>query len=668
MKLKKSQKIHQGRMHTKIAPPHFSIEYMDLSVDPHEDFYRYASGRWINSHPVPKDKTMYSSFSELSDFNLECLRSICECCASSISPIKNSSEHLVGSFYKSAMNRARINKVKFGPIDMLYGKIDAIKSKSDVLRILPQLHLIGVGAFFMPFSHVDKMDSSRYAMYIYQSGTSLPDKEYYFLKGKNFIKIRREFKKHITKTFKLKGYSNRVAINMANSAFKIEMRLAKASRKSEDLRDTEKNYNKMSIKELSRYRTLDLKSYLNNIGAKNVAYVIIGQPEFLFEVDSILRGEIGDIKAYLKWALLQEYAPYLHKAMEEESFNFFRRILSGQKVHKKRWKIAVGIIDSMIGDALGKMYVDEYFSERARANIAELVDDVISVFNERIGRLEWMSEKTRSLAREKLKATVTKIGAPKRFKRYLDLEILEDDFAGNVMRSQMFEMRRQILRAGKKVDKNEFSMTPPTVNAYYSQERVEIVFPAGILQPPFFDEFMDPAVNYGAIAGVIGHELTHGFDDQGRKYDKRGNINNWWGESDVKSFNALAQKVVDLYSSIEAMPGMFINGNLTLGENIADMGGISIAFDALMRKLERSKGKANAKINGFTPQQRFFISWAQIWRSNAREEELHKRILSDPHSPAKFRAIIPPKMHPYFDKAFPLSTVKKSQKEEQISI
>lgn len=664
MNLKNNSKGHA----TKLAPARFSIKYMDLSANPHEDFYRYASGKWIDSHPVPKDKTMYGSFNELSDFNLECLREICERCASLKSPIKKSSEYLVGSFYKSAVNRARINRLKFKPIDQIYDKIDAIKSKSDVLRILPQLHSIGVGAFFAPFSHVDKRDSSRYAMYIYQSGISLPDKEYYLLKRREFIKIRLEFKKHIAKIFMLKGYGKSKAINMANRAFKIEMRLAKASRKSEDLRDAEKNYNKMNIDELSIYKNLDLKSYMKKIGAKNIKYVIIGQPEFLAEVDLMLCGEIEDIKAYLKWALLQEYAPYLHKAIEDENFRFFRRILAGQQSRKKRWKMAVGIIDYMIGDALGKMYADEYFSERARSNIAELVEDVISVFNERISGLEWMSEKTRSLAKEKLKATVTKIGCPKRFKTYAGLDISKDDFAQNVMRSQMFEMRRQVLRAGKKVNKNEFSMTPPTVNAYYSQERVEIVFPAGILQPPFFDENMDPAVNYGAIAGVIGHELTHGFDDEGRKYDSKGNIRNWWDESDIKSFNLLAQKVVNLYGGIEAMPGMFINGRLTLGENIADMGGISIAFDALMRKLKRSKGKENATIDGFTPQQRFFISWAQIWRSSARDEELKKRLISDPHSPAKFRAIIPPKMHPYFEKAFPRNGVKKSPKEERICI
>ncbi len=283
--------------------------------------------------------------------------------------------------------------------------------------------------------------------------------------------------------------------------------------------------------------------------------------------------------------------------------------------------------------------------------MAELVEDVISVFGDRINNLSWMSKRTRLLAKEKLKAMGTKIGCPVKFKEYMGLAISSDDFVGNVMRSQQFEMLRQIHRVAEPVDKNEWSMTPPTVNAYYSQEKVEIAFPAGILQPPFFDVGMDPAVNYGAIAGVIGHELTHGFDDQGRKYDRSGNIRDWWIRSDGRAFKEKAKKVAKLYGKIEAMPGKFINGELTLGENIADMGGISIAFDALQKRL--SRGKKIGKIDGFTQEQRFFIAWAQMWRSNTLPQDAQKRLISDPHSPNKYRAIIPAKMHPYFYVAFP---------------
>jgi putative endopeptidase len=409
-----------------------------------------------------------------------------------------------------------------------------------------------------------------------------------------------------------------------------------------ELRDPEKNYHKFLRGEFSAQTpALPWGVYFAGRDVADPAYEIVGQPEF-FTVVNRLVGErpLADWKVYLRWRLVHGAAAYLPAAFEEENFNFYGRTLSGQPEPEPRWKRGAHIIDGSIGEALGQLYVDKYFTPAARARMNDLVENLKGVFHDRLEKVPWMTEATRAKALAKFTRFTQKIGCPEKFRDYSAITIRRDDLLGNVQRAAVFESRREIARVGKAVDRTEWHMTPETVNAYFNPQQNEIVFPAGILQPPFFDVSMDDAVNYGGIGVVIGHEITHGYDDEGRKYDADGNLNGWWTEADASAFEARAQRVVDEYSRFEVLPGLHVNGKLTLGENLADLGGVHIAYDALQRALARDPAKRR-KVDGFTPEQRFFISFAQIWRTNIRDTEAQRLVTVDPHSPGRFRAYGP---------------------------
>jgi len=490
-----------------------------------------------------------------------------------------------------------------------------------------------------------------YALYIYQGGLSLPDREYYL--SETFSQLRREFRDYVQKVFTLYGEDEETSGKYAETVVNLETRMARESRSRVDLRDPEKNYNRMSVQELSqKYPHLGFSTYLNALGARNTEYVVVGQPEFLGEIDSLVsRSENADLALYMKWNVINSSLPYLFREAEEMHFNMYGRKIRGQPSIEPRWKRAVNIIDACLGESLGKLYVERYFTEESRQKMAELISDISSVFSGRLKRITWMGDSTRELALKKFGKLRVKIGNPKKFRDYSSITIKPDDYLGNVRRSASFEMKRQMIRVGRSVDPDEWMMTPPTVNAYYSPPDNEIVFPAGILQPPYFDPEMDDAVNYGAVGAVISHEITHGFDDQGRKYDDNGNIRDWWTPEDSRRFEELAENVVETYGALEALPGMKVNGRLTLGENIADLGGVSIAFEALQRHLQRHPER-RVNVDGFTPEQRFFLSWAQVWRENIRDDELKLRLTMDPHSPNRFRATIPAVNHAAFPAAF----------------
>ena len=632
--------------------PKFSTNYMDMAADPRKDFYRYAVGKWLDTHPLPKDKPRYGAFNELFDWNLSRLRIIAERCAHEAVGTKDPVIRMIGDFYRSAMDTRRIEAAGFEPIEDLWQAAARVGSPEEVAEAMALLQSMGVEAGFNAFSKADDRDSSHYAFYFQQGGLSLPDREYYL--AENFAKIRKQYVDHMTRMFSLKGLPRSQAEKWAAGVLKVESILARASRTRTLLRDREKNYNRRVVRELrGEYPSLLLDQCLRAMGVPPISYVIVGQPEFFKSLDALVgKGDADDWRAYLCWRTLHSEAPYLHSAVEGESFDFFGRKLTGQKKQQPRWERALRVVDSSVGEALGKLYVKENFPEAARRRANVLVDDLRKVFRKRLEGIPWMSEKTRKRALSKFSRFRVKIGYPKRFRDYSAIRIDPNDYAGNVLRSASFEVHRQTGRVGGRVDRNEWLMTPPTVNAYFEETVNEIVFPAGILQPPFFDHTADDAVNYGAIGVVIGHEITHGYDDQGRKYDGDGNLRDWWTKEDKRRFNRKANAVESAYSAQEILPGLHVNGKLTLGENIADLGGVGIAFDALRRRMKNSTG-APKRTDGLTPEQRFFISYAQIWRQNTSEMEARKLGTIDPHSPAKVRGELPAKNHPAFDLAFP---------------
>ncbi|MCL4411401.1 M13 family metallopeptidase [Candidatus Marsarchaeota archaeon] len=636
----------------------FSVSYMDTSADQGKDFYRYAVGKWIDNNPVPPDKTCWSSYYALDDHNLEIIHAIADACMADSLAAQGSYKRIVGDFYAAAMNRKRVEERRFSPINDLWDLISGIKSAGEVAAHLPRLHLAtptqraGILAFFDSYSNADAKNNSVYAMHLRQGGLSLPNRDYYLLDA--FAETRKEFRKHIKKMFMLKGVGKETAGNWSDMVLDFETGLARASRSSADLRDAEKNYNRVDLETLeSRYPNLDLVGYLQGVGATGISYVVIGQPEFFDYLDEQLStADIEKLRAYLYWNILRAYAPLLHDEVSNESFGFFGRKLMGQKQQAPMWKRAIYRMDVQIGEALGKLYVEKQFNEAIRIRVSELVNDLMESFRERLEGAKWMSEGTRRLALEKLSKMKVKIGHPAKFRDYSGIEIKRDDYAGNVRRSSEFEIRRQTSRAGHRIDIDEWTVPPQTVNAFHYAERNEIVLPAGILQPPYFDADIDDAVNYGAIGTLIGHEMTHGFDDHGRHYDPNGNMRDWWTKNDAKKFNEKAREVEIEYGSIEVLPGVQINGKLTLGENIADLGGVAIAYDALQKALARHSEKRRI-IDGLTQEQRFFVSYAQIWRSSITEQELRRRLMMDPHAPERYRVEIPATNHLEFYKAFP---------------
>ncbi len=631
--------------------PRFSLDNMDKSVDPSKDFYRYANGNWIKNNPVPADKARWSSFGELDERNQYLIHSILEKAAADKNAAPKTPTREVGDFFASAMDTAHIEELKFKPIEPFMERIGQLKNTDDLFKLLANFHKEGFGGIFDSDVQPDAKDSSKYAFQLSQGGLSLPDRDYY-LKDE-FKTQREEYIAHVKKMFVLMGENEADAAKDAATVMSVETELAKASRSRTDLRDPIKNYNKVQISELvSSDPALPWKLYLTDRDVASVPFAIVGQPEFFTAVDKMVKDRpLSDWKTYLRWHVLHSAAPYLHNAVEVENFNFFGKVLSGKKEQEPRWKRAEKVIDGSIGEALGQLYVEKYFPPEARTKMIEMVDNLRAVFKDHLQKLEWMSDATKTKAMAKFDRFTQKIGYPDKFRDYSSVEIKRDDYLGNALRSDAFEIHRRTARVGKTVDKTEWEMTPPTVNAYFNPLQNEIVFPAGILQPPFFDLTMDDPVNYGAIAAVIGHEISHGYDDEGRHYDADGNLVEWWTDKDAKEFEARAQKVVDEYNGFEPLPGLHVNGKLTLGENIADLGGVSLAYDAMERALKKDPSKRK-DIGGFTPEQRFFLSFAQIWHTNITEPEQKRLVTVDPHSPGQFRAVGPLMNYQEFYDAF----------------
>jgi len=617
--------------------PRFSIDYMDKAVDPAADFFHYAAGNWIKANPVPADKSRWGAFIELQERNWFLIHGILDSTATN-KERTDATVQKVGDFFRSAMDTNRLEELGFKPIQADLKRIESLKEPGDLLSLLADFHQHGIGACFAEGVSPDAKNSAVYAFQLSQGGLGMPDRDYYLTEA--FAKQREAYAAYIAKMFTLLGEEPALAKAHSATVMEIETSLAKASKPRADLRDPIANYHKFAVADIVRdFPDLPFSGYLAAMGLDQVPDIIIRQPEFMQALYGLAKERpLDDWKVYLRWHRVNTAAPYLHAAAEDEAFAFYGKVLRGQLQPEPRWQRAAKAIDSGIGEALGQLFVAQYFPPSARARMLELVGNIKAVFHDRLQKLEWMTEATRVKALAKFDRFTTKIGHPDKFRDYSKVEVRADDYLGNVERATEFESRRELARVGQPVDRSEWHMTPETVNAYFNPSQNEIVFPAGILQPPFFDVEMDDAVNYGAIGVVIGHEITHGYDDQGRKYDPDGNLNDWWTDADAKDFEARAQKVVDQYNAYEALPGLHVNGKLTLGENIADLGGCSIAYEALQRALAKDPAKRK-KIDGFTPEQRFYLSFSQVWRINCREAEIRRLITVDPHSPGQFRGI-----------------------------
>ncbi len=620
--------------------PRFSVDYMDRSVAPETDFYRYACGNWVKNNPVPEDKPSWASFLEVRERNSQLLHGILEEAAKG-EPTASPIARKLGDFYQSALNTSKLDELGFAPLQEDFRVVGSLTSTAEAIKLMAHFFMSGKGGnVFHASVDPDEHNSVRYLLQLGQGGLGLPDRDYYLTD--QFAKERAAYVAHIAKMFRLSGESEAQSSEHAGRIMDLETALAKASKSRVQLRDPIENYHKFTLDDaVHRYPSLELPKFIAATGLSSVRELVIRQPEFFDALETIVKERpISDWQAYLRWHLLRAAAPHLHAEADAESFAFFGTILNGQPAQEVRWKRAIRIVDSDMGEALGQLYVEKYFPPEASQRMNALVDNLKGVFRGRLQKVEWMTDETKAKALTKFGRFTQKIGYPAKFRDYSSVEIKPDDLVGNIRRATEFEVRRRFARIDSPVDHTEWGMTPPTVNAYFNPPLNEIVFPAGILQPPFFDASLDDAVNYGGIGAVIGHEITHGYDDQGAKFDADGNLNDWWTDKDAEEFMSRARKLALQYSHYEALPGLFVNGRLTLGENIADLGGVTIAYEALERALAADPSKRKT-IDGFTPEQRFFLAFAQIWRVNWRDAALRRSITTNPHSPGAFRAVGP---------------------------
>ncbi len=627
-----------------------NVANIDPSVKPCDDFFHYASGNWLKNNPIPAAEVRWGSFNELADKNNATLRSILETAARDAGKAaKGSNAQKVGDFFASAMDSAAIDAAGLKYLQPHLAKIDAANDLAAMQRLLadPKAH-VG-GPWFGSYVGQDDKISSQYAVQFGQGGLSLPDRDYYLKDDARSKGIRTAYQGYLVNTFKLLGNDEATANANAATVQRIETRLAKASKSRVDLRDPYANYHKMSVAEFSKdYPNLNLPLMLKmqGLAAKEV---IVGQPDFFKEVSTMLAAEpIADQKVYLKWQLTSSLTAALPKAFGDEAFKF-TQVLSGAKKQQPRWKRMLQSTDRALGEAFGQLYVDKAFSPEAKARAKQMIENLRLAYAERIKATDWMSAGTKAEALKKLNAFTVKIGYPDKWKDYSSLNISRASYLDNVLASREWANADNLRRFGKPVDRMEWGMTPPTVNAYYNPSLNEIVFPAGILQSPFYDAKADDAVNYGGIGAVIGHEMTHGFDDQGRQYDATGNLRDWWTKEDGEKFNAKAAVVGKQFDAFMPLDSVHVNGKLTMGENLADLGGLTIAYAAFQKTPQAKGGQA---IDGLTPAQRFFVSWAQVWHSNTRPEMTRQLILTDPHAPDQYRTIGPLQNMPEFYQAF----------------
>ncbi|WP_316747367.1 M13 family metallopeptidase [Pedobacter gandavensis] len=637
---------------------------MDLTVKPGDDFYQYASGTWIKNNPVPAKETRWGSFNALRDFNINAVKGLVEDAAADKSAPAGSVKRRVGDFYAAAMDSITIEKLGYTPIKADLEKIKQIRDLQGILDHAAYLRTTGLASpMFSFYIGQDRKNVNKYMPQLGQGGTSLPDRDYYLKDDSRSVKIREAYDKYMTTLFTLTGYSPAEAKKKAATVMAIEKQLAEAQMPRVEMRDPHKTYNKFTVADFSKSTPqLNWVTMLPKFKVNGQDTILVSTPKFFVSLDGLLKTiPVADWKTYLEWNVLKSSASNLSSPFVNASFAF-TQAQTGQKVQTPRWQRMSQLTDGTVGELLGQLYVAQYFKPDAKVRMTELIANLRKAFEIRINNLDWMSDVTKGKALEKLNAFVPKIGYPDKWKDYEGLTITRTTYLQNLRNAGAWGYNEMVTQLGKPVDRTRFGMTPPTVNAYYSPTMNEIVFPAGILQFPFFDPNADDAVNYGGIGAVIGHEMSHGFDDSGSQYDKDGNLRNWWTAEDKVKFEAKTKALGEQFDAYTVLDTIHVIGKLTMGENIGDLGGLNAAYTAF--KLTK-QGQSEDKIDGFTPDQRFFLSWAQVWRGNVLDETAAQLIKTDPHSPGPFRTIGAPVNMDAWYKAFDVKPGDKLYKKPE---
>lgn len=613
----------------------FDTRDIDKRVRPQDDFFHYANGGWLKRNKIPQDEPRWGTFSILRRRTEQQLKSIVDTIQRDPKVRRNSEAKQVRDLYASAMNMSRRNALGLAPIRPLLKKIERLQGAKEIIALIPELHRDGISVLWGVTVDVDEKNAETYILHLFQSGLGLPERDYYLVDKPEQMRVRTAYQMHLVKMFALAGFDKKRSLKSAEQVFAIEKPLAAASMRRHELRDPHKIYHKLSVAGLARLSpSIPWRWYLNALGIKKARSLNVMQPRFMKTADRLLRTmPLEAWKSYLTWHVLASSAYHLSDPFLRTQFDFYGRVLTGSRKLKPSWRRALAVTEACLGEALGKLYVKKHFPPEAKRKIDELISNLFTVFEDRIQRLDWMSSKTKRQAIKKLHMIDRKIAYPRKWKSYRGLRINRSDYFGNVLRSTRYEHRRNVRRLGRPIDRLDWYCPPQTVNAFYNPPTNEILFPAGILQPPYFGPKQDDAINYGAIGGVIGHEITHGFDDEGSKFDAHGNLKNWWTKTDRRRFEHKA-RVVKRQFERYTYHGLPINGKLTLGENIADLGGYAIALEAYGRHIV---GKGTHIIDNFTPLQRFFLGAAQDWRELTRPEIAKTAILIDPHAPHIFR-------------------------------
>ena len=612
---------------------------MNLSVKPGNDFVEYSNGIWVKNHPIPAKESRWGSFNEIRDFNIKAVKLILEeTIAKQKSLAKGSVERRVADFYAASMDSLRIESLGFDPIKSDLKKVQDIQSREDLLREIARFKTQGLGSpFFGSYVGQDRKNVKKMVPQFGQGGTSLPDRDYYLKTDARTLKIQEAFKKYIATLFELIGTPTNQAKSNAEQIFLLEKRLATAQMARVEMRDPYKTYNKFLLADFQKKTpSINWSEQFKLLGIPPQDSILVSAPKFLVEVNNTLTDTpIENLKTYLTWTILKGSASYLSSPFVKASFDY-AKFLSGQETQTPRWQRMATLTDGTIGELLGQLYVAKYFKPEAKERMKELLVNMRTAFAKRINSLDWMSQPTKKKALDKLNAFTPKVGYPDQWKTYEGLDISADSFYQNMKNASIWAYQDNINQIGKPVDRSKWGMTPPTVNAYYNATMNEIVFPAGILQFPFFSADADDAINYGGIAAVIGHEMSHGFDDSGSQYDNDGTLRNWWTPEDLSKFKAKTVQLEAQYDQYTVVDTIHVNGKFTLGENIGDLGGLNIAYEAF--KMTK-QGQSKKKIDGLTPDQRFFLAWAQVWRGASRPEMAAQMIKTDPHSPGQYRII-----------------------------